>query len=298
MTSDVTAPVTGIELSPDDKTSLAQEERAIARKYVGGVPWVMVAWGLGNFVLWLSLWPLVFMGAIPLWLGSVISILSITLCYLPDHEAQHSNIARRGEPFRWLNELMGQLCTIPLVLPYKAAWLTHQEHHRHTNDPELDPDIGMKANGWMGAIGASLRDRQPANKKAYAFRKYGADDSTVERANLEALVLGVFYFATLGALAWTGYALEAFFLWWLPRNIGITYIQIFLSWAPHFPMEEKGRYHDTRAWKYWLGNFGALGMEYHLVHHLHPTIPLHKTPAAYRELRHILLQRGIRNDGL
>ena len=77
MTSEATAPVTGVELSPDDRTSMAQEERAIARKYVGGVPWVMVAWGLGNFVLWLSLWPLVFMGTIPLWLGSIISILSI-----------------------------------------------------------------------------------------------------------------------------------------------------------------------------------------------------------------------------
>ena len=56
-------------LSSDERKHLAQQERDIAGKYVGGVPWIMVAWGLGNFTLWVSLWPLVFLGVIPLWLG-------------------------------------------------------------------------------------------------------------------------------------------------------------------------------------------------------------------------------------
>ena len=284
--------------SQEERTALAKEERDIARKYVGKVPWVMVAWGLGNFALWLALWPLTFMGIIPLWLACVLSTISITLCYLPDHEAQHSIIARSGEPLRWLNETVGYLCTIPLVLPYKIAWFIHQQHHAHTNDPDKDPDIGMKADNWFGAALASLRDRQPINKRAYSFTEIDADDPKMKKAQFEAIILGVFYFGTLSALAWSGYALEAFFLWWLPRNIALTYIQVFLSWAPHFPMKETGRYKDTRAWKYWMGNFGALGMEYHLIHHLHPRIPLNKTPAAYREMKHILLQRGITNDGL
>jgi len=285
-------------LSHEERTALAKEERNIARKYVGGVPWFMVAWGLGNFALWVALWPLTFLRVIPLWLACILSTISITLCYLPDHEAQHSIIARSGEPLRWLNELVGYVCTIPLVLPYKMAWFIHQQHHAHTNDPDKDPDIGMKANSWMGAAFASLRYRQPANKKAYSFTDIDANDPKLQKAQLEAVLLTVTYFGVLVAMAWSGYALEAFFLWWLPRNIALTYIQVFLSWAPHQPMAETGRYRDTRAWKYWMGNFGALGMEYHLIHHLHPTIPLNKTPAAYREMKHILLKRGIRNDGL
>lgn len=299
MTGDMSAVEASAQtLSQEERTALAQEERAIARKYVGGTPWLMVAWGLGNFALWVALWPLTFTGVIPLWLASVVSTISITLCYLPDHEAQHSNIARRGEPLRWLNETVGHLATIPLVLPYKIAWLIHQEHHAHTNDPALDPDVSMNADSWMGAIAASLRARQPAQKKAYSFTRFDADDAAVQRAQIEGVGLNIFYFGALAALAWSGYALEAFFLWWLPRNIALTYIQVFLSWAPHQPMNETGRYRDTMAWKYFLGNFGALGMEYHIVHHLHPTIPLNKTPAAYREMRDILMRRGIRNDGL
>jgi fatty acid desaturase len=34
--------------------------------------------------------------------------------------------------------------------------LTHFEHHRHTNDPELDPDFGMAAPTRLGAIGKVL----------------------------------------------------------------------------------------------------------------------------------------------
>ena len=36
-----------------------REEARLARPFLGRLPWEMVAWGLGNFVFWLALWPLV-----------------------------------------------------------------------------------------------------------------------------------------------------------------------------------------------------------------------------------------------
>ena len=102
------------------------------------------------------------------------------------------------------------------------------------------------------------------------------------------------FIAVLGALAWNGYALEALFLWWLPYHLAITYIVFFLSWAPHHPGGEQGRYRNTRSWKAKLGNLGSMGMQFHIVHHLHPYIPLHLTPAAYWEMRPILEARGAR----
>ena len=62
---------------------------------------------------------------------------------------------------------------------------------------------------------------------------------------IEGFVLGTSHYLILAAFAWSGYALEAALLWWLPRHIGTSYIQLFLSWAPHYPMEETGRYRDT-----------------------------------------------------
>ena len=72
----------------------------------------------------------------------------------------------------------------------------------------------------------------------------------------------------------------------------ITYLLFFLSWAPHHPMTARGRYLDTRSWKSKVGNIGSMGMQYHIVHHLHPYIPLTDTPAAYHEMRPLLVARG------
>ena len=80
--------------------------------------------------------------------------------------------------------------------------------------------------------------------------------------------------------------------WVLPLVLAFVYIRFFLAWAPHHPGKRQGRYRDTRAFKSRLGNLLSLGMQYHIVHHLYPHIPLSKTPAAYRELKPILQQRG------
>jgi len=146
---------------------LKREEAAIARKYMGRVPWEMVAWGLGNFVMWLSIWPLTFAGVLPLWAAFALSIFSITICYLPSHEAQHSIIAAEGSRLRWLNDLVGHVSTIPLLLPYRIAWITHKQHHANANDPELDPDYGNKGDTWWQAAWNGIQSRQFGARNGY-----------------------------------------------------------------------------------------------------------------------------------
>ena len=114
----------------------------------------------------------------------------------------------------------------------------------------------------------------------------------------EGAVQNLAYYSVLTVLAWSGHAIEAALLWWLPRHIGFSYISLFLSWAPHHPMAGTGRYTDTRAWKSPVGTVLSLGMEFHLIHHLFPKIPLLQTGKAYWEMRELLLERGVRNDGL
>ncbi|MCR9098229.1 MAG: fatty acid desaturase [bacterium] len=275
---------------------LLREEQAIARRFMGRVPWEMVAWGIGNFLLWLSLWPLVFAGVLPLWAGFVVATICCALAYLPSHEAQHSIIAAEGEKLRWLNELVGHVSTIPLVFPYRIAWITHRIHHAYSNDPDRDPDIGSQGPTWWKAAYNALRERQPMNDGMYAKTMRETDDPNRERAFLEGLVLRLVHFAVLTGCAWSGYALEAALLWWLPRHIGFTYLITFLSWAPHHPMQETGRYRDTRFWKSPVGTILSMGMEFHIIHHLYPRIPLVDTPNAWRALEPILLERGIRDD--
>ncbi|WP_299327226.1 fatty acid desaturase [Parasphingopyxis sp.] len=276
------------------KKELIRAEQAIAHKYMGGVPWLMVAWGLGNFAIWLALWPLVMTGTLPLGVGFLIACANVTLCYLPSHEAQHDIIGRKGTKWRWLNELIGHVSLIPLVLPYRVARLTHYEHHKHTNDPNRDPDHGTKAKGPLDSIRRTILSQQPGSQSG--LNNYGAVLQQMGREDviLDGAIYKLLFFGTLCALAWSGYALEAIFLWWLPRQFGLIYIIFFLSWAPHHPAEEKGRYRNTRSWRSKLGNIGSLGMQFHLIHHLYPTIPLTRHPAVYAEMKPILEARGCR----
>ena len=275
---------------------LKREEAAIARKHMGRVPWEMVAWGLGNFVFWLSLWPLTLLGVLPLWAAFLLSTLSITLCYLPSHEAQHSIIGAERSPLRWLNELVGHVSTIPLVLPYRIAWITHKQHHANANDPELDPDYGNHGDTWWQAVWNGAQSRQPGANDGYASALGRSDDPNLAKAIREGTILSLAYYAILATLAWSGFAIEAALIWWAPKHLAMTYIQLFLSWAPHHPMEEKGRYRDTRAWKSPIGTILSMGMEYHIIHHLFPRVPLFQTGPAYHEMRGLLDERGCRND--
>ncbi|MFT4569832.1 MAG: beta-carotene hydroxylase [Hyphomicrobiaceae bacterium] len=283
-----------------DRPNRAEQraEMAIAKKYQGRVPWEMVAWGLGNTCVWMTIWPLTFSGVLPLWVAFIASTICITLSYLPSHEAQHSIIGAEGTSLRWLNQLVGHVSTIPLVLPYRIAWITHRRHHAHANDPELDPDRYNAGANWWESVWHGILGRQPGAQSAYRTLGQESGDPEIARALVEGVAMSVTYYAILAGLAWSGYALEALFVWWLPRQIATSYIQLFLSWAPHYPMEEKGRYRDTRAWRSPIGTIATMGMEYHIIHHLYPSIPLIQTGPAYWEMRDLLVARGCRIDGL
>jgi beta-carotene hydroxylase len=281
--------------------NLRAREMAIAERFTGGFPWLIVFWGLGNTLVWLALWPLVLTGTIPLWLGFLIATANVTLSYLPSHDAQHYIIARKGSRYEWFNDLVGHISIFPLTLPFRTARITHMAHHRYANDPERDPDYSTRAsNGW-DALRKSILNRQPRAKAG--FNRYGEllmlwGTPAAKAALLDAMAIKVLHFGILAGLAWSGYAIEAALLWWLPKHIALTYILFYLSWAPHHPADQSGRYRDTRAFKSRVGNIGSMGMQYHIVHHLYPTIPLDKTPAAFRALRPILVERGCELGGL
>ena len=266
-------------------------ERKIAGRYMYRVPWGAVVWGISNCLVFISLFPLVLLDLLPLWAAFPIATLNVMLSYLPSHEAQHNIIAGPGKPLRWLNELVGHVSTIPLVYPYRVLRATHMEHHKYTNHPEKDCDIDTHARSTPHFFWNTLLNWQPESNRNSAYGK------TLERTGQSALMLDAVlmqsaYVLIMFALAWSGHAIEAFFLWWLPKKIGETYLIYYLAWAPHHPGHEQGRYRDTRAFKSRWGNIVSMGMQYHIVHHLYPRIPLSKTPAAYRELRPILQQRG------
>ena len=273
------------------------EERTIAQQYIGAFPWFMVIWGLCGYLLWVALWPLAYTGLVPMWLGCIIATVIMCGCYLPTHEAQHGNIGRPNTSLRWLNELVGHVSVFPIVFPYRLHRAIHLKHHAHSNDPVRDPDMYMKADTLWGAAKNAWLSKQPGHSGALTDNVL-ADNPNKDQLMIEAILVTRLVLLLAAVLAWSGFALEVLMLWWIPRQIAGIYTPVTLSWAPHHPMTETGRYRDTRGWKSPVGTILTLGMEYHLVHHLFPAIPLNKTPAAYRKLKPLLEAEGVSLNGL
>lgn len=277
--------------------SLRAREKAIAEQFIGGFPLVMVIWALLNTGTWLALWPLVFTGTLPLWAAFPIAIVNVAASYLPSHDAQHHNIVPEGSRWHWFNEAIGWFSLIPLGLPLSALRATHLEHHRHTNHPELDPDYSIAATSAWRGLGKAILKSQPRHER-YGATLLRLGTPYAMAAIVHTMIWKMLNYGILAALAWSGHVWAALFIWWLPQKIGLVYINFYLSWVPHYPNGEQGRYRDTRAFKSIFGNIGSSGMQYHIVHHLYPNIPLNLNPAAYRALRPILEERGCDLGGL
>ena len=282
------------DLTKLSETELIRMERDIARKYMDKLSIPMVIWPILNISCWLALWPLVMTGMVSLWIAFPIALVNIILSYLPSHEAQHDIYARPGQKLRWLNETIGHISVLPMAYGYRALRLTHLEHHKHTNKPGLDPDqIFNNSQTLLGNIWTNIQSYQPGSEGAASYRSCLARIGTpeTERALLEQVGITLLHMGVLFVCAYHGKALEAVLLWWLPLKMALIYIRVYLSWLPHFPGNQVGRYKDTRAFKSWAGVWSSLGMTAHIAHHLHPRIPLDKTPAALRELYPILQAR-------
>ena len=118
-----------------------EKEKAVARKYAQRFQWEMILIGIGQACVWLSLWPLVMYGIIPLWMGFIVASFCACMSYLPSHEAQHGNYSRGDPKKRWIDAFVGHITLVTLIYPYEILRVTHMKHHAYTNHDDKDPDF-------------------------------------------------------------------------------------------------------------------------------------------------------------
>ena len=279
---------------------LQRQERAIARKYyeIGQmIRWKYVVATLAGFGVWASLFPLTMLDVVPLWAALVVSYLITTAGYITAHEAMHSTIGRKGTKAWFWNELTGQLSMIPLMFPFSIARVTHLQHHRFPNDPVRDPDYPDSAPNLRAALWKAWLNRQPGKTaQAHHIKRVLLEEvATPEaKAALKQTALiqlaGTLFFI---GMALAGYAMEVAMVWWLPRWLGLIHTHVFFSWETHYPHEGRGRYDNTRIFRSSVGSFLSMWIEFHLIHHLYPNIPMHLTKQAYFEMKPVLEARGV-----
>jgi beta-carotene hydroxylase len=97
-----------------------------------------VAVALGSFLWQPSGWLLAI-------LDVIVRAYAIFIGTVMAHEASHGHLGRsRAANFWW-----GRLALLPSTVPFANFRRTHNLHHRHTNDPVLDPDHFVRPRrGW------------------------------------------------------------------------------------------------------------------------------------------------------
>ncbi len=97
----------------------------------------------------------------------------------------------------------------------------------------------------------------------------------------------VFFLVTVGGLVAAGFGSEVLLYWFLPGRIAIVMLVLTFSVLPHVPHEvtqnnDKFRATNVRLGHEWLLSPLLLNQNYHLVHHLYPTVPFYRYLAVWR----------------
>ncbi len=264
------------------------KEKEIAKSFSKRFQWEMIAIGLGQVAVWLTLWPMVIYSIIPLWAGFLIATICACFAYLPSHEAQHGNYSRGNPKMKWLDGFVGHLTLITLAIPYHLLRVTHMKHHAYTNNSIKDPDYDNSHGPLFSVIKNSL-DGTSINYQKF-LEVFESDKAFTESFNNAVLLLLLFRASMMVLVVL--FPLETLLLWWLPAKIGTVYTTVFFSWYPHQETGE-GRYKDTRFWSHWIPRFFNHSMQLHFIHHLHPGIGHFDEPKAVEALKPFLIARKV-----
>jgi beta-carotene hydroxylase len=266
-----------------------EKEKAIAKSFSQRFQWEMVLIGLGQAVIWLSLWPLVLNGIIDLWVGFLIASLCACFAYLPSHEAQHGNYSRGNPKLRWLDGFVGHITLITLMYSYHLLRVTHMKHHAYTNDPEKDPDYLNAHTSSVLKVIKNVLDGSTVDFGKY-LEVFSADKAFVN--SFEKAIPIAFLYRFILLMLVIIFPLETLLLWWLPAKIGTVYTTVFFSYFPHLGTST-GRYQNTRFWTHWMPRYLNHSMQLHFIHHLHPGIGHYDEPKAVEALKPFLIARKV-----
>ena len=267
-----------------------------AKIYMGDFAWPTVVLGLGLFTGYLATPLLVVAGYLPLLPAMALMAIMTYLAYTVLHESVHGTISGSHSSLRWINELMGYLAGWMLMIPLTAHRHEHLAHHRHTNDPEQDPDYivsQFRSAPWR-AITLAMRILK-GQFTFYLERRWSRGPRRQD------IILCLEVLAALApriAFCALGYWVEGLALFVLAWAVGVTVLMFLFAYIVHTPHEAEGRFVDTSTILVPAGVTGRVltlawvYQNYHSIHHLYPRVPFYRYPALFSDIEDIMVASG------
>ena len=229
-------------------------------------------------------------GWLPAWVTIPVNAAVTFVMFTVLHDAIHAAVSTA----KWVNGLFGRLAMLFVVpvISFPALKFIHIEHHRHANDDANDPDAWASHSRWW-----QMPLRWPFPEVLYGgfiLRKLRSRPKAEVAETLALLTLSVtgLIVAIVTGNLWT---LAVVFL--IPQRIGLIVLVWWFDWLPHHGLEDtqrSDRYRATRArvGMEWLYTPLMLSQNYHLVHHLHPSVPFYRYVKTWRRNEEAYLERN------
>jgi beta-carotene hydroxylase len=220
-----------------------------------------------------------FFGNLPGWCCFLANVLALHLSGTVIHDASH-NAAHHN---RVINAILGHGSALMLGFAFPVFTRVHLQHHAHVNDPENDPDHFVSTGGPLWLIAARFFYHEIFFFRRKLWRKYELLEWFLSRLFLATIVfLGINY-------GFIGYVMN---FWFVPALVVGIALGLFFDYLPHRPFHDRDRWKNARVYPSPILNLLILGQNYHLVHHLWPSIPWYKYQSAYYVTKPLLDEKG------
>lgn len=224
---------------------------------------------------------------VPGWpLLMVVQGILVVFLFTLFHETMHETPFRS----RHLNTGVSYVCGFALLIAPRWFRYFHLAHHRHTQDPENDPELAIPKptsvwqyivymSGlplWVRSVQTILRNARGRCRDPFVPV---ARRSAVHR-EARSMIAG---YAALLIASITLQAPQLIDVWILPALLGQPFLRLYL-------LAEHGRcphvtnmFENTRTtFTTWLVRRLAWNMPYHAEHHAYPTVPFHRLPELHK----------------
>ena len=232
----------------------------------------------------------VFQELIPTWLAIALNTLFTYQAFTVLHDATHNSLSLN----KTINNTLGRMATFILspVLSFRVMRFVHMQHHRFANDPVKDPDHWVATGApWTFPFRWLVLD---LSYPIFYLRNnvWKTRPKSEVQSQLISLAIGI---ATFVAIYQAGFLMDAIVLWLLPARIAIFFLAMAFDFLPHYPhaasaQEDQYQASNNRMGFEWLLTPLLLGQNYHLVHHLYPTVPFYRYIKVWRAKENTHLQ--------
>ena len=211
----------------------------------------------------------------PHWLCFALNTLALHLVGTVIHDASHNSAHEN----KIVNAALGHGSALMLGFTFPVFTRVHLQHHANVNDPENDPDHFVSTGGPLWLIAARFFYHEIYFFQRRLWKKYELLEWFLSRLTVAAFVYAACHYGFISYL---------FNYWFSPALVVGLALGLFFDYLPHRPFKATNRWQNARVYPSRLLNYLIMGQNYHLVHHLWPSIPWYKYKPAYEVMKPLL----------